>query len=194
MSLLKFMKKGVELIGLSSEMLDAGGVVGENFGEVSKHILRGSYDVHKQLFGNTKITFHSDRTGKYPIVILPYYAGAINCCPVNGEEVISGPFTGCYFTLYLDWGGTLCCAHVDTAKNGNNSKPSEETWRKLDRNIIVERKTTVDDDLFKVMQKRHMSANEGFVLGVASPNPPMIELFNVTKRGDVLKVENKCKL
>lgn len=190
MGLAKYLKSGVDIVGLIDtsggsprSLLNAGGMEGGDFGEVSKDIIRGSYDVDSRFFGRTTITFRSDRSGRYPVTLLPYYAGSINTCTVEGDEVVSGPFTGCWFSLYLDWGGTLKAGHIDTAKNGKGEKPSEARWRKLDRNIVAESKTAIDDQLMNAIRKTGEGANAGYMLGVATPNPPSIVFFNVIKQG-----------
>jgi len=46
------------------------------------------------------------------------------------------------------------CAHVDTAVDSNNAKLSEETWQKLDRNILGEVKTPITDQLLDYLVKK----------------------------------------
>ena len=59
-----------------------------------------------------------------------------------------------YMSIYLDSGGTMKCAHVDTAVDSNNAKLSEETWQKLDRNILGEVKTPITDQLLDYLVKK----------------------------------------
>lgn len=47
------------------------------------------------------------------IRILPYRTQMINEIPMEGKEVISGPFTGCVMSLY-NRGGVRTVGHVDT--------------------------------------------------------------------------------
>lgn len=192
MALRKFLGKGVKLIGLMQH-LKTGGVAGADFGVISEGIVRGSYDTKSKTFGTNSVTFHGDGSGKYPITFLPYRCGGINSCTVQGQEVISGPFTGCYMSLYNDTGGTLRCGHVDTESDGKGQKPSEETWRNLDYDILAETKTTVSDQLISTMTKKKiMDANKGFQIGVASGKPARIDLFDVLVTGSDLVIIGKA--
>lgn len=65
--------------------------------------------------GMRYIQFAADRIdGRSDIIMLPYRPGEIKSVPMNGEEVISGEFTGCIMAMYNE-AGTLKCGHVCTA-------------------------------------------------------------------------------
>jgi hypothetical protein len=116
-------RKGVSIKGLA-RLLDGGGVVGGDNGQVSKGI-QGSYTVK----GN-EITFYNDNSGDREVNILPYVAGAISYTQMQGRETISGEFTGCAMAIYNDAGSTRVC-HVDTAKPSEGEAPSKTRWANM---------------------------------------------------------------
>ncbi len=106
----------------------------------------GYYKIH-QINGTRAIEFFK---GKGPtlnsneVTVLPYQPGKIASANVQAGEVISGEFTGCIMSVYLE-DGTLKCAHVDTnldnpqrkayeAKKGNGTfsvRAEDDTTGKL---------------------------------------------------------------
>ena len=116
-------QQGVLLRGLA-HMLDGGGIVGGDQGQVSSGI-PGSYTAN----GN-EITFHGDNSGTHTVNILPYVAGAISYTQMQGRETISGEFTGCIMAIYND-GGTTRVGHVDTAKPSVGDAPSKTRWTQM---------------------------------------------------------------
>jgi hypothetical protein len=189
MSLLKHLAKGAKLIGLRDRLNVNGLSPADNAGEVSHGVIDGSYDYEWNAFTANTITFHGDRSGQFRVKILPYFCGGINFCTVGGEEIISGPFTGCYMSLYSDPGGSTRCGHVDTAVDDEAKvKHSEVAWRALNRPILAERKSTVSqkmsDNAFKA------KAADAFLVGVATPAPAAISFFRVFKMGSDFIVQS----
>lgn len=120
------LSKGSLIKGLAP-LLDGGGVVGEDHGQVQRRVLRGSYTQNGRTF-----TFHANNEvkGAIPINILPYVAGAINYIQMQGRETISGEFTGCSMAIY-NFDGTTRICHVDTAKTSVGPAPSIKTWKQI---------------------------------------------------------------
>lgn len=117
------LSNGTLIKGLS-RLLDGGGIVGGDRGQVSERVVLGSYSVN----GNTVTFSDNDETeGGTPVNILPYVAGAINYTEMQGRETISGEFTGCSMAIYNFNGSTRVC-HVDTAKTSTGDAPSKATW------------------------------------------------------------------
>src|SRR5215467_12584811 len=116
------LSKGTLIKGLS-QLLDGGGAVGGNRGQVSEHTVIGSYNVT-----GTTVHFHTKGVeGGRSVNILPYVCGAINYTEMQGRETISGEFTGCAMAIYNFNGSTRVC-HVDTAKPSSGDAPSKATW------------------------------------------------------------------
>ncbi|MBI2379779.1 MAG: hypothetical protein HYV16_03365 [Gammaproteobacteria bacterium] len=116
------LSNGTLIKGLS-RLLDGGGIVGGDRGQVSERTVLGSYTVTGQT-----VSFHTeDVEGGAPVNILPYVAGAINYTEMQGRETISGEFTGCSMAIYNFNGSTRVC-HVDTAKTSSGDAPSKATW------------------------------------------------------------------
>jgi len=110
-------------------LLDGGGVVGGDQGQVNERVVTGSYAKS----GNTLEFSDSVELGVGAGVscnILPYVAGAINYTQMQGLETISGEFTGCTMAIY-NYAGTSRVCHVDTAKTSEGDAPSKGTWEKI---------------------------------------------------------------
>jgi hypothetical protein len=73
----------------------------------------GAYRVVNEM-GLRYIQFSAERVeGRSNIIMLPYRPGQIKTTPMQGEEVISGEFTGCIMTMFND-DGVRMCGHVCT--------------------------------------------------------------------------------
>ena len=110
-----------------AQLLNGGGVIGEDCGEVNRGSV-GSYTVK-----DNEITFHADESGEHRINILPYVAGAISYVEMNGRETISGQFTGCTMAIYNADGKTRV-NHVDTALPSTGEAPSKVRWAQMKHN------------------------------------------------------------
>lgn len=172
-------KKGIGLKGLA-QLLDGGGVVGGDSGQVSKGI-KGSYTAN----GN-EIIFFNNNSGDHEVNILPYVAGAISYTQMQGRETISGEFTGCTMAIYNDAGSTRVC-HVDTAKPSSGEAPSKTRWAgikgKSGFEIADELATTGMLGKFLDSHEPDLSYRTLSILGVATPVIGITSYYVVKSQG-----------
>lgn len=175
--------KGTVIRGLA-QLLDGGGVVGGNAGQINRGI-NGSYTVN-----GAAIDFFADATGANPVNILPYVAGAISYTQMQGKETISGEFTGCTMAIYNDSGTTRIC-HVDTAKPSSGDAPSKTLWGQMKSKsgfeMADELATTGMIGKFLDSNAPDSSFATLSILGIASPVVG-ISSFYVTKKSGVYTV------
>lgn len=88
-----------------------------------------------------KTTGRDEPVAMHKIRILPYRTSMINEMPLGGQEVISGPFTGCVMSLY-DRKGVRMAGHVDTNPDTTQRKAYDTLKTGGDVALVEEYDTT----------------------------------------------------
>jgi hypothetical protein len=88
-------------------------------------------------FGENVITFATESSeGATPVQLLPYQGGKNATVTMQGQETISGEFTGCIFGIYREE-GVVKATHVDTAASNEDETPVDQ-WNTLKASEGVE--------------------------------------------------------
>lgn len=111
------------------------------------------YEVH-QSKATKNVTKSSVTTGSHPKTHrnfrwLPWIRGKISCVCLHGDDVLTGPFTGCWVVLF-EHGGKPWVGHIGTSDNSSDPMTiqAKTAWRAaVDGNLLSPLKAFRPTDL-----------------------------------------------